>query len=207
MYSASRPSFFVSIRNAISCEMRRILIPSAIKNFLDGGEVLAAPLLWGGAAGGGGQPCGLAAASTWGRLPKAGGPTKYHRAGFRSSLHRSGIRRGEAVVFADEMRLGLLGQVRRVCGRRGEKLRRRVELRYEWVYWVLGVDPIRGLGEAGARGGDSSGAQDVEGDRGERRGMGPCGLSQGEGGGGSISRPIRLSSILRSGYLRRFGGG
>ena len=54
------------------------------------------------------------------------------------------LRRGEEVVFADEMRLGLLEQVRRVWGRRGEKLRQRVELRYEWVYLVLGVDPIRG---------------------------------------------------------------
>ena len=45
------------------------------------------------------------------------------------------LRRGEKVVFADKMRLGLLQQVRRVWGRRGEKLRRRVELRYEWVYW------------------------------------------------------------------------
>ena len=54
------------------------------------------------------------------------------------------LRRGEEVVFADEMRLGLLGQVRRVWGRRGEKMRQRVELRYEWVYWVLGVDPIKG---------------------------------------------------------------
>jgi hypothetical protein len=40
----------------------------------------------------------------------------------------------------------------------GEKLRRRVELRYEWVYLVLGVDPMKGaavvgLGEAGAGGG------------------------------------------------------
>jgi hypothetical protein len=68
------------------------------------------------------------------------------------------LRRGEEVVFADEMRLGLLQQVRRVWGRRGEKLRGRVELRYEWVYLVLGVDAIWGLGEAGAGGGDSSGA-------------------------------------------------
>jgi hypothetical protein len=68
------------------------------------------------------------------------------------------LRRGEEVVFADEMRLGMLRQVRRVWGRRGEKLRRGVELRYEWVYLVLGVDPIRGLGESGAKGGDSSGA-------------------------------------------------
>ena len=54
------------------------------------------------------------------------------------------LRRGEEVMCADEMRLGLLGQVRRVWGRRGEKLRRRVELRYEWVYLVLGVDPMKG---------------------------------------------------------------
>jgi hypothetical protein len=85
-------------------------------------------------------------------------------------------------MFADEMRLG---QVRRVWGRRGEKQRRRIELQYAWVYLVLGVDPMKGrlgLHEAGAGGGDSSGAQGVEGGRGEGRGMRPCGLSQGEGG-------------------------
>jgi hypothetical protein len=54
------------------------------------------------------------------------------------------LRRGEEVVFAEEMRLGLLGQVRQVWGRRGEKLRRRVELRYEWVYLGLGVNPMGG---------------------------------------------------------------
>ena len=54
------------------------------------------------------------------------------------------LRRGKEALCADEMRLGLLRQVRRVWGRRGEKLRRRVELRYEWVYLGLGVDPMRG---------------------------------------------------------------
>ena len=29
-------------------------------------------------------------------------------------------------------------------GKAREKQRRRIELRYEWVYLVLGVDPIRG---------------------------------------------------------------
>jgi hypothetical protein len=53
------------------------------------------------------------------------------------------LRRGEAVVFADEMRLGLLRQVRRMWGRRGEKQRRRMELQYAWVYWVLDVDAMR----------------------------------------------------------------
>ena len=44
-----------------------------------------------------------------------------------------------------------------------------------------------GLDEAGAGGGDSSGAQGVEGGRGEGCGMRPCGLSQGEGGGGGAT--------------------
>jgi len=59
-------------------------------------------------------------------------------------MQAEGLRRGEEVVFADEMRLGMLRQVRRVWGRRGEKQRWRIELRYEWEYLVLGVDPMRG---------------------------------------------------------------
>jgi hypothetical protein len=57
------------------------------------------------------------------------------------SRHPRGLRRGQEGVFADEMRLG---QVRRGWGGRGEKQRQRIELKYEWVYWVLGVDPMRG---------------------------------------------------------------
>jgi hypothetical protein len=64
--------------------------------------------------------------------------------GLRAALQAEGLRRGEEVVFADEMRLGLPRQVRRVWGRRGEKQRGRIELRYEWRYWVLGVDAVRG---------------------------------------------------------------
>jgi hypothetical protein len=42
---------------------------------------------------GGGQPCGLAAASARGRRPPkaGGGPTKYHRLALRNFLHRVGI--------------------------------------------------------------------------------------------------------------------
>jgi hypothetical protein len=42
---------------------------------------------------GGGQPCGLAAASARGRRPPSagGGPTKYHRLAFGNSLHGIGI--------------------------------------------------------------------------------------------------------------------
>jgi hypothetical protein len=69
---------------------------------------------------------------------------RHGKRGLWAALQAEGLRRGKEVVFADEMRLGLLGQVRRVWGRRGEKLRRRVELRYEWVYLVLGVDAMKG---------------------------------------------------------------
>ena len=41
--------------------------------------------------------------------------------GLLAALQAEGLRRGEEGVFADEMRLGLLGQVRRVWRRRGEK--------------------------------------------------------------------------------------
>ena len=43
----------------------------------------------------------------------------------------------------DERRVGWLGQSRRVWGKSGEKVRQRVELRYEWAYLILGVDPIK----------------------------------------------------------------
>jgi hypothetical protein len=90
----------------------------------------------------------------------------WEKGGLLAALEVEGLRRGEEVVFADEMRLAMLRQVRWVWGRRGEKQRWRIELRYEWVYLVLGVDAMRGRlwwdwvkGSAG--GGDSSGAQGV----------------------------------------------
>jgi hypothetical protein len=92
-------------------------------------------------------------------------------------------------MFADEMRLG---QVRRVWGRRGEKQRRRIELRYAWVYLVLGVNPMKGRlwwdWVKGVRGVER--AQVCSG-----RGMGPYGLSQGEGGGGGRAE-AHLSAAL-----------
>lgn len=48
------------------------------------------------------------------------------------------------VGFFDEMRLGLHGMVRRVWGRRGVKVRQRLQIRYEWRYLVLAVDGRRG---------------------------------------------------------------
>ena len=46
--------------------------------------------------------------------------------------------------FADEMRLGLRGMVRRVWGRRGVKVRQRLQLVYEWRYLFLVVDGREG---------------------------------------------------------------
>ena len=42
--------------------------------------------------------------------------------------------------FADEMRLGLRGMVRRVWGRRGVKVQRRLQLSYQWRYLFVVVD-------------------------------------------------------------------
>lgn len=42
------------------------------------------------------------------------------------------------------MRLGLLGQVRRVWGIRGVKIRQKVELKYEWCYLALAVEVMQG---------------------------------------------------------------
>ena len=62
---------------------------------------------------GGGQPCGLAAASARGRRPPkaGGGPTKYHRLAFKNSLHGIGVsermgRRGEALREVLAVRMG-----------------------------------------------------------------------------------------------------
>ena len=52
--------------------------------------------------------------------------------------------RSEAVFFGDEMRLGLIGQVRRRWAPRGVKIRQPVEFTYEWAYLNLAVNPMEG---------------------------------------------------------------
>lgn len=54
------------------------------------------------------------------------------------------MKQGEAVHFPDEMRLGLRGAVRRVLAPRGVKVVQRVQLKYEWRYLLLAVEPLRG---------------------------------------------------------------
>lgn len=50
----------------------------------------------------------------------------------------------KGVGWADEMRIGLMGTMRRVWGRRGVKVRQRLQLVREWRYLHLVVDPLTG---------------------------------------------------------------
>ncbi len=48
------------------------------------------------------------------------------------------------MLFCDEMRLGLHGQVRRVWAPVGEKVEQVIQIVYRWRYLLLGVDPVAG---------------------------------------------------------------
>ena len=66
------------------------------------------------------------------------------KGGLSRSLSRAGVKSETLIGFADEMRVGLRGMVRRVWGVRGLKVVQRVQLRYEWKYLFLVVDFTRG---------------------------------------------------------------
>ena len=48
------------------------------------------------------------------------------------------------MLVADELRLGLRGQVRRVLAPKGVKVVQRLQIEYRWRYLLLGVDPRTG---------------------------------------------------------------
>jgi hypothetical protein len=73
-----------------------------------------------------------------GRRGRAGG---LERGGPTTALAEAGVVAGQPAVFADELRLGLPGRVRRVWAPRGAKVRQRVQLREEWRSLALAVDP------------------------------------------------------------------
>jgi len=66
------------------------------------------------------------------------------KGGLANQLRTSGITLERCVGWADEMRLGLMGTTRRVWGRRGVKVRQRLQLVREWRYLHLVVDPLGG---------------------------------------------------------------
>jgi hypothetical protein len=66
------------------------------------------------------------------------------KGGLAAALRDAGIPVAPGVAFADELRLGLRGLVRRVWAPRGVKIVQPLELRYEWRYLVLAVDGLGG---------------------------------------------------------------
>ena len=60
------------------------------------------------------------------------------KGGLASALDAVGLTRSSRIGFGDELRLGLRGTTRRVWGRRGIKVRQRLQLRYD--RWYLFAD-------------------------------------------------------------------
>ena len=59
-------------------------------------------------------------------------------------MRRAGLTAASVLGWGDEMRVGLRGTSRRVWGRRGIKVRQRVQFQYEWRYLFLVVAGPRG---------------------------------------------------------------
>ena len=66
------------------------------------------------------------------------------KGGLAGALTGAGLRRGDSLMLSDELRLGLRGETRRVLAPRGVEVTQRLQLRYEWAYLLLGVDPLAG---------------------------------------------------------------
>ena len=66
------------------------------------------------------------------------------KGGLLRALAREDVHQGEKVHLSDELRLGLRGQVRRVLAPRGVKVVQTLQLRYEWSYLLLAVEPLSG---------------------------------------------------------------
>ena len=62
------------------------------------------------------------------------------KGGLTAALDAVGLTATSRIGFGDELRLGLRGTTRRVWGRRGIKVRQRLQLRYEWRYLFAAVD-------------------------------------------------------------------
>ena len=62
------------------------------------------------------------------------------KGGLATALNAISLTRASRIGHADELRLGLRGTTRRVWGRRGIKVRQRLQLRYDWWYLFAAVD-------------------------------------------------------------------
>jgi hypothetical protein len=64
--------------------------------------------------------------------------------GLAAELKVAGLTQPSALAWGDEMRVGLMGQVRRVGAPRGVKVRQPLERQYEWAYLNLAVNGLEG---------------------------------------------------------------
>lgn len=64
--------------------------------------------------------------------------------GLTEQLRLAGATGSQGVYWADEMRVGLIGQVRRVWAPSGVKVEQAVECTYEWAYLNLAVNGLEG---------------------------------------------------------------
>ena len=62
------------------------------------------------------------------------------KGGLASGLGAVGLTRASRIGFGDEVRVGLRGTTRRVRGRRGIKVRQRLQLQHDWRYLFAAVD-------------------------------------------------------------------
>jgi hypothetical protein len=62
------------------------------------------------------------------------------KGGLAAALDAVGLTPASRIGFGDELRLGLRGTTRRVWGRRGVKVRQRLQLKYDWRYLFAAVD-------------------------------------------------------------------
>ena len=67
------------------------------------------------------------------------------KGGLTEALAKQGVQQTSKLYWVDEMRIGLLGQVRRRWAPRGVKLRGRIAFGRVWRYLALAVDVIRGV--------------------------------------------------------------
>jgi hypothetical protein len=66
------------------------------------------------------------------------------KGGLTDTLEEAGCTSIEGLFWGDEMRVGLIGQVRRVWAPRGVKIVQAVECKYEWAYLNLAVNGLTG---------------------------------------------------------------
>jgi len=64
--------------------------------------------------------------------------------GLQEKLEEVGCEDEAGLFWSDEMRVGLIGQVRRVWAPRGVKVEQAVECKYEWAYLNLAVNGLTG---------------------------------------------------------------